>query len=73
MKPSVGRIVHFYSNTIADKNPAQPGYGLNGRGAGPYPAIVSQVFTGGDYANLKVLGSRAKIAIGSGLRANSQG
>lgn len=55
MKPTVGRIVHFYSTAIANKNPTAPGYGLNGQGAGPYPAIVTQVF-GEPYVNLKVLG-----------------
>lgn len=51
MKATVGRIVHFYSDAIA--GPA--GYGLNGQGAGPYPAIVQQTFSG-PYVNLKVLG-----------------
>lgn len=55
MKATVGRIVHFYSDAIAHKNPASPGYGLNGQGAGPYPAVVTQVFSE-PYANLKVLG-----------------
>ena len=57
-KLSVGRIVHFYSHIVADKNPRQPGYGYNGVGAGPYPALVTQVFTDAQgnitYANLKV-------------------
>lgn len=56
MKATVGRIVHFYSEAIANKNPNSPGYGLNGQGAGPYPAMVMQTFPDGPYANLKVLG-----------------
>ena len=36
-KPSVGRIVHFYS-----KNPKQQ---WNNAGIGPYAAIVTQVWT----------------------------
>jgi hypothetical protein len=56
MKATVGRMVHFYSKSIADKDPANPGYGLNGQGAGPYPAVVTQTISGGAYANLKVLG-----------------
>jgi hypothetical protein len=56
MKPTVGRIVHFYSGAIANKNPDNPGYGLNGQGAGPYVAAVTQVFSCGDYINLKVIG-----------------
>lgn len=58
MQATVGRIVHFYSQTVADRNPHQPGYGYNGVGAGPYPALVTQVFTDTDgtvtYCNLKV-------------------
>jgi hypothetical protein len=53
MKATVGRIVHFYSTTIASIG---NGYGLNGQGAGPYPAVVIQTFSSGDYINLKVLG-----------------
>lgn len=56
MKATVGRIVHFYSEAIANKNPANPGYGLNGQGAGPYAATVQQVIPGGEYVNLKVIG-----------------
>ena len=56
MKPTVGRIVHFYSEATANRNPHSPGYGLNGQGAGPYPAIVMQTFPDGPYVNLKVLG-----------------
>lgn len=58
MKPTIGRFVHFYSQTVADRNPNQPGYGYNGLGRGPYPALVTQLFTDGDgnitYCNLKV-------------------
>jgi hypothetical protein len=56
MKATVGRVVHFYSDAMANKNPANPGYGLNGQGAGPYVATVTQVFAGSDYVNLKVIG-----------------
>lgn len=45
-RPSVGRIVHFYTD---DKTKH-----FNGQGAGPYPAIVTQVWTD-DMVNLKVL------------------
>lgn len=55
VQPTVGRIVHFYSDTIANRDPHRPGCGLNGQGAGPYVAIVTQVFDG-PYVNLKVLG-----------------
>jgi hypothetical protein len=76
MKPTVGRIVHFYKS----------GLNLNGQGDGPYPAIVTQTFPG-PYVNLKVLGwgrkhgtraasprsprpcLRGISAIGNGLRA----
>lgn len=51
-KPTVGRIVHFYSDAIGARN---GGAGLNGQGKGPYPAIVQQTFSG-PYVNLKVLG-----------------
>lgn len=55
-RPSVGRIVHFYSRKVADRDPARAGYGLNGQGEGPYPAIVLQVSSGGQYVNLRVMG-----------------
>lgn len=46
MKPTIGRIVHFYDFTLAaDAN--------NSVGPGPYAAIVTQVFAG-PYVNLKV-------------------
>jgi hypothetical protein len=54
-KATVGRIVHFFSEAIANRDPQRPGYGLNGQGAGPYPAIVTQT-SGDQYANLKILG-----------------
>lgn len=47
-QPSVGRIVHFYTRT--------PGKQFNGAGEGPYPAIVTQVWSA-SYVNLKVLPS----------------
>jgi hypothetical protein len=50
MKPTVGRIVHFYSDTLLRTGPHN---GFNGQGAGPYAAIVTQAFDGG-YINLKV-------------------
>lgn len=59
MKPTIGRIVHFYSQTVADRNPREPGRGFNGMGLGPYPAMITQVFEDGQgnvtYCNLKVL------------------
>lgn len=57
-KASVGASVLFYSQITADKNPQHPGYGFNGQKAGPYAAVVTQVFTDGEgeitYVNLKV-------------------
>lgn len=54
VKPTVGRIVHFYDQSLAGK-----GYknevNLNGQGAGPYPAMVVQSFDG-PYVNLVVHG-----------------
>ncbi|TIV70556.1 MAG: hypothetical protein E5V89_14120 [Mesorhizobium sp.] len=47
MKPSVGQIVHFYT--------MEPAKHFNGQGAGPYVAIITQVFEGSPYSNLKVL------------------
>lgn len=59
MIPTVGRIVHFYSDAVASRDQRQPGYGFNGMGAGPYPAIVTQVFKNDagevTYCNMKVL------------------
>lgn len=54
-KPTVGRIVHFYTKSKTQHH--------NGQGEGPYPAIVIQVFNQGPtgnpnydtMANLKVL------------------
>lgn len=58
-KPTVGRIVHFYSEAVANRPGTNPGYGYNGTGAGPYMAVVTQVFPDAEgnilYANLKVL------------------
>lgn len=51
MKPSVGRIVHFYSKQRGSQG------GINGVGEGPYPAIVTQIFKSGEeirFVNLKV-------------------
>lgn len=45
-KPSVGRIVHFYTEDTSKH--------FNGQGIGPYPAIVTQCLDG-PYVNLKVL------------------
>ncbi|MBY6244216.1 hypothetical protein [Methylosinus sp. Sm6] len=48
MTPTVGRIVHFYTD-----NPSKQ---TNGAGTGPYAALVTQVFSAGaeNYVNLKV-------------------
>lgn len=48
MKPTVGRIVHFYTQN--------PGAQTNYVGEGPYAAIITQVFSDRDdaYVNLKV-------------------
>ncbi|MBG0809855.1 hypothetical protein IY145_10735 [Methylosinus sp. H3A] len=48
MNPTVGRIVHFYT-----ENPSGQ---TNGVGEGPYAAIITQVFSDGmdAYVNLKV-------------------
>lgn len=60
-KPTVGRAVHYYAPSWAERacNPGSAGPGYNGQGAGPYAAIVTQVFANADgsvnYANLKVL------------------
>ena len=37
MKPTVGRMVHFYSGDIADQS--------NVAGAGPYPAVITRVWS----------------------------
>ena len=47
MKPSVGRIVHYFTE--------DPREHVNGVGAGPYAAIVTQVFPESDFVNLTVL------------------
>jgi hypothetical protein len=48
MKPTVGRIVHFYDHTL-------PPGGHNGVGPGPYAAIVTQTFVDSGYINLMVM------------------
>lgn len=51
MKPSVGRIVHFFSKQRGANG------GINGAGEGPYPAMVTQIFKSGEdirFVNLKV-------------------
>jgi hypothetical protein len=60
-KPTVGRVVHFYSDAVKANPPGSPawnGRGFNGQETGPYVAIVTQVFPDADgnvkYANLKV-------------------
>lgn len=51
-RATVGRIVHFYDTALA--NQAERGdVRLNGRGAGPYPALVLQDWSG-PYVNLLV-------------------
>lgn len=47
MKPTVGRIVHFYTSNKSRQS--------NGQGEGPYAALVTQTFSGSDFVNLKVL------------------
>jgi len=48
MKPTVGRIVHYYTTS--------EGLHYNGVGEGPYAALITQVFGEADdsYANLRV-------------------
>lgn len=53
MKPTIGRIVHFYNKALDGKHDFQ-GVQLNGSGAGPYPAVVLQAPADGRYANLLV-------------------
>jgi hypothetical protein len=53
MKPSIGRIIHFYNTSLANQGDYN-GVNLNGTGAGPYPAMVIQDFTSGPYVNLIV-------------------
>lgn len=54
MKASVGRIVHLHSSAIATCGVNHSG--INGQGAGPYAAIITQVFTDAEgevtYCNL---------------------
>lgn len=47
-KATVGRVVHFYNESIG-------GGENNSMGPGPYAAIVAQTFASGPYVNLKVL------------------
>ncbi len=54
-KPSVGRIVHFYTRDPVKQS--------NGQGEGPYPAIVLQVH--GPYVNLKIWSWDAGYVAGS--------
>jgi hypothetical protein len=49
-KPTVGRIVHFYSEALTRTGPNN---GFNAVGAGPYAAMVTQVFEAG-FINLKI-------------------
>jgi hypothetical protein len=46
MKPTVGRIVHFFTKDATKHS--------NNVGEGPYPALITQVFASGPYVNLKV-------------------
>ncbi len=61
MKPTVGRIVHFYTKDVSKHS--------NGQGDGPYPAIVLQTgFSHGDYdsmSNLHVLSYGGSYVEGS--------
>jgi hypothetical protein len=49
-KPTVGRIVHFYSEHLKNTGPNN---GYNGVGAGPYAAMVTQ--TNESFINLKII------------------
>lgn len=49
-RAKVGQIVHLYSDALA----CSYGHGINGQGAGPYAAIVTQAFDG-QYVNLTVM------------------
>jgi len=46
-KATVGRIVHYYDDSLSE-------FTNNGAGKGPYAAMVVQMFPDGPYANLKV-------------------
>lgn len=52
-KPTVGRIVHFYTKTPPTK-PGSAEPGINAAGEGPYAALVIQRFDSGDYVSLHV-------------------
>jgi len=58
-KPSVGRVVHFYSTSVDSRGGEGSHGGFNGVGAGPYLAHVTQTFEDADgnptYANLYVI------------------
>ena len=43
-KPSVGRVVHFYSTSVDSRGGEGSHGGFNGVGAGPYLAHVTQTF-----------------------------
>lgn len=55
--PTVGRIVHFYSDVVASRDGTLT-RGYNGMGEGPYAAMVTQVSKNADgevsFINLKV-------------------
>lgn len=58
MKATVGRIVHFYDESLRGQTGKRvdsgfPVIALNGQGDGPYPAIVLQTFNG-PYVHLLV-------------------
>jgi hypothetical protein len=55
MKATVGRVVHFYDHSL----------NINGQGAGPYAAMVTQLFPGSDYINLTVFAPFEVIQAGS--------
>lgn len=65
MKASVGRIVHLHSTTIAARGAA--GGGINGQGAGPYAAIITQIFTNAEgevtYCNLTAFPPFADVEV----------
>jgi hypothetical protein len=52
--PTVGRIVHFYDQTLRGQTHHPNGTNLNGVGVGPYPAMVIQTF-GGNYPKVNLL------------------
>lgn len=46
--PTVGRIVHFYSTPVANRDPSNGSRGHNGQGEGPYAAMITQIFSGAE-------------------------